>query len=457
MSDPRRLIEYTEGDEALAAQLLQAARAKPLSTERHAALYWSLRDRASASSGRARLFNSFRRPVFAAVGCAALAAALLLFLWPAAHELAPGNEGRAPSISIAQRTDTPEGYTTTASLLDGWRLYVLPGIGTFELRAPSGESLPSELVMEELPHERRLRLGRGELRAFVQRQSPERPVVLQSPHLRIVVLGTRFDLNVDRVETSVELIEGTVRVESALGQVMLYSGERILSSDARLNPIPSARRDFAESALPAPGLAAPSPDPRTHPHPARAGVGRAARPSRQQLALAPAPAPARVADCEQLADSDEREECLARLSQGEGFAAQNALYSLGIRQLAQGAGGEPRALGYFTELSRRFPSGVLAPEAYLRRLELLRKAERSAEALAVAEAFAANFPSDPRTEGIALVRLELTCRQHGLTEGALRLIERLEFAVDPALRSAASRLREECARSSRNPTQSEAE
>ncbi|MBL8952953.1 MAG: outer membrane protein assembly factor BamD [Myxococcaceae bacterium] len=88
------------------------------------------------------------------------------------------------------------------------------------------------------------------------------------------------------------------------------------------------------------------------------------------------------------------ESCLVALAEGDGLEAETALYELALT--AHEHGQVRAALDKFLEHQRRFPDGVLAPEASIG-VMLSHLALRDADAAAAeARRFVEKFPADPR-------------------------------------------------------------
>jgi len=101
----------------------------------------------------------------------------------------------------------------------------------------------------------------------------------------------------------------------------------------------------------------------------------------------------------------ERAGCLKHEGAGSGLAAEVALYELGLTQAKAGRLDEAQAA--WEESLRRFPDGVLAPEAHLSMLVSLTESRRFERAVAVAKDFEARFPADPRRAEVAALREKL--------------------------------------------------
>jgi hypothetical protein len=188
----------------------------------------------------------------------------------------------------------------------------------------------------------RMRLERGRIVAAVAPRGTDEPLSVVTPQLRVVVVGTRFSVEVDHDLTSVAVTEGRVRIEGGDHVVFLSAGESIRSDDERLS-----------------GKTAPFP----------------------------------CADRPAIAD---QRACLTRASAGAGLAAENALYALAL--LERDRGGDPeRALLALREYQHRFPHGALAPEVALTLADMLTALGRRREACAEAKSSALHSAYDATT------------------------------------------------------------
>jgi hypothetical protein len=192
----------------------------------------------------------------------------------------------------------------------------------------------------------RIRLERGRMLAHVAPRAPDEPFAIATPHLDVVVVGTRFSVTVEGAVTTVAVEHGRVRVERAGHSVLLDAGQTLRSDDPRLAPAPT---------------------------------------------LAPPSEPA----CSTSGDQSQRRECLARAARGDGLRAQNALLALGL--LERQLGDHAAALGRFREHERRHPRSVLAPEVALALVQTLMLEGRAGAARAAAEDYARRFPQDAVT------------------------------------------------------------
>ena len=219
------------------------------------------------------------------------------------------------------------------------------GRGELEVASDAKLVVPSEAELAA-HHPLRIRLERGRVEARVEPRAPDEPFAIATPHLEVVVVGTRFSVAVEAAVTTVTVEHGRVRVEKAGRSVLLDAGQTLRSDDARLDPAP----------------------------------------------LSASPSKAR---CGSAGDPPLRRACLARAAGGSGLEAQNALLSLGL--LERELGDRPAALARFREYQRRHPRGVLAPEVALALVQTLMREGQPAEARAAAEDYARRFPGDTAT------------------------------------------------------------
>ncbi len=394
MNEPRRLSRHDEGEERELGRWVREAR-RHLESDRaqHAAVWWRVRESLSAPDGL-----KSHRWIAALAGAVVVVAVLAIALLSRRDASLPTND--APRFAVSTQ----------------WNGIEIPEIGTFE------SSPGSEVVLRDRPEERQIELGPGRYRAAILRQAKDRPVVLITPHLRVVVLGTRLEIEVAAPSTRVGLIEGSVRVEGDGGAAVLAPNESIRSDDPRLAAplgVPSRAQNLS--------LERPE-----------AQAKRSAR-RLPERSLPSAPRPPR---CEEQADREEALDCLGARAAGDDLSSQNALYTMGLLMQASPKG-QGRALETFELFERRFPEGALAPEAASKRLEILIKLGRHAEAIEAASRFEGKYPGDPRTPRVALIRAGLLCRE-GQIYAARELLARLGASSDSAIAGEAARLERDC-------------
>ncbi len=350
--------ESATSERALSEALAAARRERRSSRQRFAPLLQRAIER-ERSAKRAPW------PRYLAVACAGIACAVSLSLLLA-------RQLESPLPIVAEQAAEQSAPALPAG--------AIAGLGLFETEPGSAISVT------ELPHERRIIFGGSRLRAQVEPQSLDRPVVVVTPHLRLVVLGTRFDLYVDGTESRVDLIEGRVRVERGQGAVLLGGGESLSSSDGRFEPPPAVQLVGIPTNQ---GAVAPRAMTKSEP------VGAQRRPTPG----------ARLKACERRDLPRERIECLEPIARGTGMAAESALYTIGSLHLALGERGA--SLAALERFQSRFPESFLASEAMMLKLNLLVAAERRSEAVSLCGEFERRFPTDPRVAEVAAMRAAL--------------------------------------------------
>jgi hypothetical protein len=220
------------------------------------------------------------------------------------------------------------------------RLVHLGSRADLELRSDAQVTLPAGVDANQRgPY--RVRLDHGRMLATAGHREADEPLAVETPQLVVVVVGTRFSVEVTDGLTLVAVQEGRVRVERGAHALLLSAGEAIRSDDARLND---------------------------------------ARP---------------VAACTDLPGLDDRRGCLRRAADGQGLAGENALFALALFEREEGR--ERAALAHLREYQRRFPTGALAPEVSVALATALANAGERAQACAEALSFARRFPGEKTT------------------------------------------------------------
>jgi hypothetical protein len=205
--------------------------------------------------------------------------------------------------------------------------------------------------------ERHVFLTQGELLAQVVHRAAGQRFVVETPHLTITVVGTRFVVTVTPSKTHVRVEEGRVRVDARTGaSLFLSAGEEIDSDDPRLRP---PTEDESKLSQPAEVQQKVLPARRVHPFQAK----------------------------------------------GDDLTAQTALQALA--QQALDAGRIDEAIRYWDKALARFPDGVFAPEARLGLIDAWRRLGRYSEARDSADAFIQRYPNDPRAAEVIRVRQKL--------------------------------------------------
>ena len=226
----------------------------------------------------------------------------------------------------------------------------------------------------------RITLSSGVLVAQVEHQTGPNSVVIEAPHLEVVVVGTHFRITAGETRSQVEVQEGQVRAGHPGGASVLVSGgEALASDDARLD----------ESAAPPVS---------------RAGLVSAAKPA--------------VPGCVPTQSLEERRSCYRTVGAGTGLAAQNAAFALAVLERDE-AHDVPAARAALQDYRVRFPQGAFRPEVELTDLDLLLAQGKLAEARAAAESFAQNFPTDGRLDHVKLIEAQLLQHQQHELDRAL--------------------------------------
>lgn len=156
-----------------------------------------------------RLASLARRPAF---GLSFAAALVLMVVWlmprPAsvvAQLELPTCVEMAGSLTAPKSGDTihaGETSSTTMKFADGTVLHLEPG---------------TEILLQPVAHPARaggkqFRLLRGSLSAAVAKQPAGLPLLIQTPHALVTVVGTEFDLNVATNQTALEVTRGLVKM-----------------------------------------------------------------------------------------------------------------------------------------------------------------------------------------------------------------------------------------------------
>jgi ferric-dicitrate binding protein FerR (iron transport regulator) len=303
-------------------------------------------------------------PVFAVTGwglAAVAAAALVVIRLPHA---APKAATPVGAMASANAFDDRTADWEPLSLGSEGKLRVKPG-SRLELTAgqPAGSSAGVAVA-------RKILLREGELCAQItHRDVPlQGPLIVEAPQMKVVVIGTKFCFDTGAGVAHVNVSEGRVRVETPGGMSQeVGSGEEMRSDDLRLR-----------AAMPSVPSVTPS------------------------LVVAPMEAPA-VEGCAGLSGA-ERAACYGHVANGSGLAAQNALYGLGL--LARERHEGEAALHQWREYQRRFPKGVLAPEASLGILGELINQRRYSEAVDEADRYLKENP-DGLVAEVMLAKAEI--------------------------------------------------
>jgi ferric-dicitrate binding protein FerR (iron transport regulator) len=182
---------------------------------------------------------------------------------------------------------------------------------------------------------------------------PARAVIVETPHVEVVVRGTRFDVEVEPASassgtiTNVSVARGTVAIlrHGAL-VASLSAGERWSSASRTLAPLPTGVGDSVASAPPKPAL------------------------STRKPAVPGEVAPPEVSGT---------------------LAEENRLFQEALE--ARGRGDHARAVDSFGRLLGRYPRSPLAEEAQAERFRGLRRMGQTARAAAEARRYLAQYPA----------------------------------------------------------------
>ncbi len=266
------------------------------------------------------------------------------------------------------------------------------------------------------------RIEGGEVRFSVPHRQPGHPFVVRAEGYRVVVVGTRFGVNVDgkgdaeglgKLKVGVDVDEGIVEVwEAVSGQRLarLTPGERWQSPDVA-PAAPAASAVEAPKPTPAPSAVAPAVPTAARLHHAgkRLGAGHT-------LALASpgdgAPSTDRTAPETPTAEAAAARAALASgdapralqlyktMAQGTGPSAENAAYEIG-KVLNEKMGQPQSAVAAWRRYRAANPEGILRVEADVSIIETLGRIGESDEALSEANEFLRRHPDSERRTEIA--------------------------------------------------------
>ncbi len=381
-----------------------------------------------------------RRGFWFAGGVATTAALVLagsFWLWPRATELASSGH-----LKAAAKSESP--------LAPGARRLTLEG----GVEAVLGRS--SVMRLEEGAP----RIEVGEVRFSVPHRQPGHPFVVRAEGYRVVVVGTRFGINVDgktdgTKPVAVDVDEGIVEVWDAATQrrlARLTPGESWQSPEvaAEAPSGPAAVEPAPAPSAPAPSIAAPS-----TPSPARSLRHAGKHPAARTLALAspgesaastervtsPAEAPTAESAAARAAlasgDAPRALQLYRALAQGTGPSAENASYEIG-KVLNEKLGQPANAVAAWRHYRSANPEGILRAEADVSIIETLARTGDTDEALSEANDFLRRRPDSERRAEIArlagdLYRARGDCRRalaaYQITLGASRPRDAVEAAT----------------------------
>ena len=393
-----------------------------------------------------------RRGFWFAGGVASTAALVLagsFWLWPRATELASSGHQKAAAKS-------------ESLLAPGARRLTLEG----GVEAVLGRS--SVMRLEDGAP----RIEVGEVRFSVPHRQPGHPFVVRAEGYRVVVVGTRFGINVDgkadgkadsktdsktadgTKAVAVDVDEGIVEVWDTATQrrlARLTPGESWQSPEvaAEAPPGPAAVEPAPAPSAPAPSISTPS-----TPSPAHSLRHAGKHLATRTLALSspgegatnerptsPADAPTAESAAARAAlasgDAPRALQLYRALAQGTGPSAENASYEIG-KILNEKLGQPANAVAAWRHYRSANPEGMLRAEADVSIIETLARTGDSDEALSEATDFLRRRPDSERRAEIArlagnLYRARGDCRRalaaYQITLGASRPRDAVEAAT----------------------------
>jgi ferric-dicitrate binding protein FerR (iron transport regulator) len=320
---------------------------------------------------------------------AALALVSAFWLWPYAVRLTQPRPAAAPSVASSQ---------ASSEIQSG------PGERRLTLEGGVEATLGRASVMRL--EDGAPRVEGGEVRFSVPHRAPGHPFVVRAEGYRVVVVGTRFGISVDRQSVGVDVDEGIVEVWEASTERRLA---RLTPGEAWHSPEP------AEDAARAPVTAA---DPSAvrlsagHHHAGKRAGGRTlalASPGETGSAMERVSAPEAPAATGEAAaaraalasgDANKALQLYRALAQGTGPSAENAAYEIG-KVLNERMGQPANAIGAWRRYRAANPDGILRVEADVSIIETLARIGDSDEALTEATEFLRRHPDSERRAEIA--------------------------------------------------------
>jgi ferric-dicitrate binding protein FerR (iron transport regulator) len=362
---------------------------------------------------------------------AALALAGALWLWPHATEL-PWS-GHSKTVAKTESLAPP-----------GTRRLTLEG----GVEAVLGRS--SVMRIEDGAP----RVEGGEVRFSVPHRQPGHPFVVRAEGYRVVVVGTRFGINVDgkpegkidsktdgQKAVGVDVDEGIVEVWEAATQRRLA---RLTPGESWQSPDVAAEAPAAVEPAPAPSVPAPtvSTPPRTLRHAGKRTLALASPgETASERATSPAETPTAGSTAARAAlaagDAPRALQLYRALAQGTGPSAENASYEVG-KVLNEKLGQPANAVAAWRGYRAAHPDGILRVEADVSIIETLVRTGDTDEALSEANDFLRRRPGSERRAEIArlagdLYRARGDCRHalgaYQITLGASRPRDAVEAAT----------------------------
>ncbi|MET0342774.1 MAG: FecR family protein [Polyangiales bacterium] len=336
-----------EEPEALQRLIARGGRVRPLDDRERAVLLARFRRRGDEVDAPPRRVGAALGLALGAIGALGGVAALRLqddsehVPPPARSASAATQTGRASTHAHAY---ADAGVATTAQNVRTARRFSLGGRGEIALTGDVVARVPPALEAGG-QGSIEVALERGTLTASVGPRRQQEPLSIVTPHVAVVVIGTRFSVVVEGDQTKVAVEHGRVRVDRGARSVFVDAGDALKSDDPRLAPPPDS------------------------------------------------PFPASSAPC---ADAPQRRRCLREAARGRGLAAENALFALALHERDERRDPDA-ALSLLRTYVRRFPRGVLVPDAVLTAARLLRETGREQEACALVARHAAQLASPPPT------------------------------------------------------------
>jgi hypothetical protein len=317
--------------------------------------------------------------LLAGMAVAGGAAAAVALLWPflrvqelpPVRAIAPIEAPLAPELPVEPESILLGPTTVTTGLREA-RTVRLKGGARVYLRAQTTLAVDAG---------QRPALQRGQVHMEVPHQAPGDTFTVAAGPYVIVVVGTTFDVGVDRGHVEVEVREGIVEVWRDGEMVRLMGGH------SWRGPTQAANQGARVPAPPRRRLASVTP--------------RSAPPS---VPLPPHPADRFNAARDALATGDTAGalQILRELAAGTGPTAENSSYTIGL--VMRDRKRQPRAaLEIWSRYRERFPRGLLRVEADVSIIETLLELGDRRLALTEAEAFLRNHPYSERREEITRI------------------------------------------------------